>query len=142
MLRAGGQLVISTPVLETYTALTPNNPFHCSEMSIDEFRGVLEAHFDHPLLYGQCPPVQWYESWRGFGRATKLLKKLFKADQPVELDQDTRNRVVDLCSDWRSRAPKYLVNTAVRRMGPTQLQTCVYVVAVAKLKRAGREDAS
>ena len=53
VLRPGGLLVISTPDREVYSAGGHHNPYHVRELSVAEFRGLLDHHFLHHVLYTQ-----------------------------------------------------------------------------------------
>jgi 2-polyprenyl-3-methyl-5-hydroxy-6-metoxy-1,4-benzoquinol methylase len=57
VLTPGGRLVISTPNKETYSASRQftNNPYHCSEMTKDEFLSALNSGFHNIKLYSQHP---------------------------------------------------------------------------------------
>lgn len=52
----GGRLVISTPNKGVYTRKgEPPNPFHCSEMTEEEFSSVLRSRFRRIKFYSQHP---------------------------------------------------------------------------------------
>ncbi|MBV8195156.1 MAG: class I SAM-dependent methyltransferase [Candidatus Dormibacteraeota bacterium] len=53
VLRPGGFLVISTPDREVSSAHGQHNPYHVRELSIAEFRTLLDGHFLRHLLYTQ-----------------------------------------------------------------------------------------
>ncbi|HLC05306.1 MAG TPA: glycosyltransferase [Anaerolineales bacterium] len=54
VMSAGGLLIVSTPNKLTYSDLPKySNPFHLKEFYADEFRSVLEEHFERVTLLGQ-----------------------------------------------------------------------------------------
>jgi SAM-dependent methyltransferase len=62
VLAPGGRLIISTPNKNVYSAPgRPRNPFHCSEMSEEEFLSALRSRFGAIKLYSQHP--QWAPWW-------------------------------------------------------------------------------
>lgn len=52
VLKPGGTLLISTPNKPVYNRYKTPNPFHVSEMTIPEFRGLLTRHFGHVQFTG------------------------------------------------------------------------------------------
>jgi|SRR5665213_2420201 len=67
VLRPGGVLIISTPNREPYRKLSPNNPFHCSELSHLEFAGMCEKRFTKIEYFSQRP--FWTAKWSVRGLA-------------------------------------------------------------------------
>ncbi|HEV8463043.1 MAG TPA: class I SAM-dependent methyltransferase [Gaiellaceae bacterium] len=52
VLKPDGVYIASTPRVEQ-TSHTPDNPFHATEYSADDFRSLLAESFDDVVLYGQ-----------------------------------------------------------------------------------------
>jgi SAM-dependent methyltransferase len=52
VLRPDGTYVVSTPKA-AHTTLTPANPFHMVELSVDDFAAILRERFAHVELFGQ-----------------------------------------------------------------------------------------
>jgi SAM-dependent methyltransferase len=64
VLAPGGVLVVSTPNRDSYGELMPgsSNPFHCSEMDLREFEGILRPRFRRWSNYTQFPRrARWYQ---------------------------------------------------------------------------------
>jgi SAM-dependent methyltransferase len=62
ILRPGGVAVISTPNKNAYQQLSPNNPYHCAELTNDEFARLCEARFSKIHYYSQRPlKVPWWD---------------------------------------------------------------------------------
>jgi SAM-dependent methyltransferase len=55
LLVPGGTLVISTPNREAFQQVDGANPFHCAEMTEDEFTSLLASRFKRWELYTQRP---------------------------------------------------------------------------------------
>jgi SAM-dependent methyltransferase len=55
VLSPGGLLVISTPERDAYRQLTPNNIYHCSELSYEEFVGMCAKRFNSIRYFSQRP---------------------------------------------------------------------------------------
>ena len=53
VLRPGGVLIISTPDISRATAVGNDNPFHVRELSLNEFRTLVETQFTHTHLSHQ-----------------------------------------------------------------------------------------
>lgn len=67
VLAPGGRLIISTPNKGVYIRPgNPPNPFHCSEMTEDEFSSALCARFRRVKLYSQHPRFAPRWSLRAF----------------------------------------------------------------------------
>lgn len=61
VLRPHGELIISTPNADVYSAGGFCNPFHCSEMDHRAFVSLLRGRFDHVRLYSQSNV--WASRW-------------------------------------------------------------------------------
>ena len=66
VLAPGGLLIISTPDTSLYSpAGSERNPYHCSEMTSNEFQSLLSSAFPKVRLFGQHPgPVRWWSPMR------------------------------------------------------------------------------
>jgi 2-polyprenyl-3-methyl-5-hydroxy-6-metoxy-1,4-benzoquinol methylase len=52
VLRSNGVYIVSTPKVDT-TTTQPENPFHATEYSVDDFRTLLQTRFTTIEIYGQ-----------------------------------------------------------------------------------------
>ena len=71
VLRPGGSLVISTPNREAYRQMSPNNTFHCAELSHEEFVGICAKRFDSVQYFSQRPISTGRWSLRGMAMPYK-----------------------------------------------------------------------
>ena len=71
----GGRLIISTPNKGIYGGDSPN-PYHCSEMTEDEFSSTLRATFGKVDFYSQHPHSAAWWSPRSLAADVTLWKKL------------------------------------------------------------------
>lgn len=69
VLAPGGVLIISTPNRNRFRADDIENPFHCSEMSRDEFVTLLRSRFPQITLFSQDPQYARWWSLRGLATA-------------------------------------------------------------------------
>jgi 2-polyprenyl-3-methyl-5-hydroxy-6-metoxy-1,4-benzoquinol methylase len=70
ILRPDGLLIISTPNSKVYNEKSPNNPYHCSEMSEAVFTETLSRYFSLQSVYEQTVDDVPYE------RVNRMLRKL------------------------------------------------------------------
>ncbi len=135
VLRPGGTLVISTPNLSRYHLVTPDNPFHCSEMSADEFKTLIGSYFTEAEYFGQAAPLPHWTGFRGGGKLLRLGLRLLNPSFLTPLTDEKRRDVVKLCQQQVSSLGRALTQTSVRRMPPARLGECVYIVARASRPR-------
>lgn len=130
VLRPGGKLIISTPNKSVYKTITPNNPYHCSEMEIGDFRGLLQVHFSTIRLYGQCSRVPWYWRTRGFGRICNRLQKMLAPELVADMDRKFRQHVVDYIVRPASPFEKITNPWIVQKLSSRKLVESQYVIAL------------
>jgi SAM-dependent methyltransferase len=92
VLGRGGSLVISTPNRAVYREVSVPNPFHCSEMSQEEFVTLLADRFAGVRLFTQRPrTAAWWAPrsfsaeasfWTAGPRRRRLLEILLKLQCP------------------------------------------------------------
>lgn len=142
VLRPSGLLVISTPNKDIYSiADCYQNPFHCSEMSEDEFVALLREGFKSVRLYSQHLKYAAWWSLRslttpfpGIGnvRGYYRLKSMFPNREWSYIDDQTRNDILNLIlkkdSFWVSLTNPYAIH---KRCKWTQEQA-TYYIAVAR----------
>ncbi len=135
VLRPGGTLLISTPNLQRYHLDTPHNPFHCSEMSADDFKRLLSTYFADTEHFGQAAPLPRWTGIRGGGKLLRLGLRLLNPGILAPLTDDQRRGVVKLCQQQLSSWGRALTQTSVREMSPARLDQCMYIVAKASQPR-------
>ncbi len=126
VLATGGRLIISTPNKNIYGQTVPN-PYHCSEMTEEEFATALRSRFHDCRFYTQRPTTAaWWSlralacedtPWkhiRGFGRLRRAIQNVFvpQAVNPPTIEQ--RESVSHLIIGLE-RAPRPLFNSFVLR---------------------------
>lgn len=136
VLRPGGVLVISTPNLEVYREVTPDNPFHCSEMSVQDFKKLLGARFESTVMFGQHLPEPWFMRYRGLGRLGRICRNMLNPPRALPLTEKLRNQIVDVCLQPLPGLARYLTVEAVRPTNTVGLLKSRYVIAMATGIRA------
>jgi 2-polyprenyl-3-methyl-5-hydroxy-6-metoxy-1,4-benzoquinol methylase len=76
VLSSGGKLIISTPNKGIYDLVAPANPYHCSEMTEEEFSAALRARFRGLKLYTQHPHSAGWWSLRSLASDVSLLARV------------------------------------------------------------------
>jgi SAM-dependent methyltransferase len=123
----GGRLIISTPNKEIYGKRRDEpNPFHCSEMTQEEFRSALGSRFRDTNIYTQRPDsAAWWSArtlvcentpWariRGFRRLRRAAQRRFFPEaiqSPTEEQRrSTVNMILDVAQKRRSLLSPYIV---------------------------------
>jgi len=143
VLAPGGMLIISTPNKSIYGRLA-QNPFHCSEMTVDEFTAAMRSRFDDCQFYSQRPAsASWSFVWsftmgntrwnriRGLSRLSRAVQTLLtpRAIRPPTKEQ--RESASEMILDV-ARTPRRFLNPYLLRpwqdSGP---QLFMYLVATA-----------
>ena len=124
VLAPGGRLIISTPRKGVFEHV---NPYHCSEMTEEEFTAAVQSRFRDCRFYTQRPTsAAWWSvrtfacdntPWkhiRGFSRLRRAIQKVFvpEAVEPPAIDQ--RESVLALIAGV-GRSPWHLFNPFVLR---------------------------
>lgn len=130
VLRTDGKLLMSTPNLSVYCDGTPENPYHCSEMSLDQFEELLKKYFKQVDIFGQSLPVPRWGTVRGGGCLWRFCRRRITPGRDT-LDQFARDRVVELCLRKPTYLECYFSLDGVRKMRRRALASCRYVVACA-----------
>ena len=143
ILRPSGMLIISTPNVDAYnpSRSVEKNPYHCSEMTGEEFCAALARHYDSFELYRQYPMKAPTWSWenlltpqtrmryiRGYHR---FVESRFPGADPIREQEARKNPVAEILrpeSQWHRFFNPY----AVRRHSPKSKVVPLYYVAVAK----------
>jgi 2-polyprenyl-3-methyl-5-hydroxy-6-metoxy-1,4-benzoquinol methylase len=121
VLAPGGMLIISTPNKDIYDP-EKTNPYHCSEMTEQEFTTALRARFRHCRFYTQRPKsATWWSlrtlacdnrPWkraRGFSLFRRALQKLFVPETIGPPTGEQRESVLDLILST-GKSPRRLLN--------------------------------
>lgn len=126
VLAPGGRLIISTPNKNVYGQEVPN-PYHCSEMTEEEFTAALRTRFHDCRFYTQRPTsAAWWSirtlacddtPWkhiRGFGRLRRAIQNVIVPEAINPPTRGQRESVLDLIVD-AGRSPWRLFNPFVLR---------------------------
>jgi 2-polyprenyl-3-methyl-5-hydroxy-6-metoxy-1,4-benzoquinol methylase len=126
VLAPGGRLIISTPNRGVY-GQTVQNPYHCSEMTEEEFTTALRSRFHDCRFYTQRPTsAAWWSirtfacddsPWkliRGFGRLHRILQNELVPEAINPPSRKQRESVLDLIVGV-GRSPRRLFNPFVLR---------------------------
>lgn len=145
VLTPGGTVVISTPDKDQYNTLaSESNPFHCSEMSEEQFRKQMEASFVGVTYYGQGPnSSRWWSPlalvsrnspWDGVKGLGRVKRKIWRSWSGRRWDHapesDRSNPVQAILVDKRSWLMRRLDWFSVRRLRPGAGWRPVYWIAV------------
>lgn len=151
VLKPDGLLVISTPDKNLYNSAGKEpNPYHCSEMTLEEFETLLHSAFSKVSLFGQRPySAKWWSPmslisencpWDGLERAAKFRRRLWWEWNPQRLRpvpeakrQNPGDCVLEDNRSWLGRAANW---SAVRPLRRLRGWSPVFLIAVAQ-KRKG-----
>ena len=139
----GGMLIISTPNKEVY-GLGPPNPFHCSEMTEEEFATALGGRFRNCRFYTQRPKsVAWWSlrtlarddrPWtrvRAFPLCRRALQKWFVTETNDPLTNEQRESILDLILTAGKKQRHLLNPFTLRPQRDWILEKSLYLVATA-----------
>lgn len=133
ILRTSGTLIMSTPNVQVYHGRVSDNPFHCSEMRLDDFAHLVENHFSKAQFYGQTGGAPWYLRRRGVRRVCRMVKDLLGVRTlPDHLDD--AERMAELCARRQGIFEQILCTDAVSRRSLAGLRESMYAVVVAHKK--------
>ena len=126
VLAPGGMLIISTPNKDVYGQTVPN-PYHCSEMTEQEFTEALRTRFQDCRFYTQRPEsAAWWSlrtfasentPWRrvrGFSRLRRAIQNAFVPEAINPPSSEQRESVLELIVNLE-RTSKRLLNPFVLR---------------------------
>jgi SAM-dependent methyltransferase len=144
ILRPNGLLVISTPNHEAARICQPNNPFHCSELTVAEFKKLIEDRFTVQGYYSQRPfRVAWW-NLRGLSAITWPVRKIRGIERLIECSRrvlcphltekgtDSFRSEPLAAIQMNQRAFTSLIDTfAIRKFAPACVETPLIVIAVA-----------
>jgi len=131
VLRPGGVLIVSTPNLKI-SKNGPKNPFHCSEMDLQELQNILAKRFEGVSLFGQSTP--WITRARGFRSLAGMVRRACDPVRAEVLTDAIRSKVVDLCLRPASKIGFLVTSDTVRSMSRRGLDRAIFIVAVAHKK--------
>lgn len=139
----GGSLVVSTPNKEVYSAPGAKaNPYHCSEMTEDEFVATLRHRFRSVRVYTQRPmtaaiwsprifAAEAIPPVRGIGRLRKSARFRFFPRAVLDPTEAERRSAVELILAASSSRESALNPHAVRGHASWHRETPRYFVALA-----------
>lgn len=141
----GGKLIISTPNKQVYGKLAYQNPFHCSELSEDEFVSLLAGRFVKWQLYSQrLDSAAWWSprslgstnsAWarvRGFARAREMVRGTLCPHIRGEVDERFRQSPHLVIRHNDGLFSSLLDPYSVRKRSHRSHEQPVYVLAVAE----------
>jgi len=143
VLRPGGMIVISTPNVAEYNVNSDpmNNPYHCSEMTEQQFANLLESKFNRATIFHQYPvsaPRWSISSLRlpaSVWRSTRLVWRLRSLSQHRHPDTTVLARANPVNEILRSESfLSRLTNPYVVR-SPARNVPVMYLIAVAYVKK-------
>jgi SAM-dependent methyltransferase len=150
VLASDGLLVISTPDKNLYSPPGKDpNPYHCSEMTREDFQALLHANFPTISFFGQRPfAARWWNpislisetsAWDRLGPTAKLRRRLWSKWNPqrvAPLSETDRQRPVDCILDGKRSLLERATNwSAVRPLSQSSSWRPVFLVAVARKKK-------
>jgi ubiquinone/menaquinone biosynthesis C-methylase UbiE len=138
VLAPGGTLIISTP---NKGASDYVNPFHCSELTEQEFRQILQARFQDAALYAQTPVAVPQFGLRSlavenleYRLLRRIVKVLFTPHLIGDPSEAVRTSPVSTILGKDSRFSTRINPFAVQQKTFNNDETASYFVAVARLK--------
>jgi SAM-dependent methyltransferase len=147
VLSPGGVLIISTPDKNWYSPPGKEaNPFHCSEMTADEFRAILGKTFPQVTFFGQRPHVaKWWSPislisevsvWDRAPPLRKARKRVWARWNPERLqpvaDEDRQNPASRIAERKKSWLRHSLDWSAVRPLSKSSSWEPVFLIAIAQ----------
>jgi len=146
VLRPGGLMIVSTPNRDAYRHGTPNNPFHCSELSREEFAAMCEQRFKGTRYYSQRPSMasRWSPRGlailaRGGGGRKARLGALLRRWICTELSEESTtywgqhpvDAILSEAPGWSS----WINPFAIRELGSNGAELPIYILAVARCSK-------
>lgn len=141
VLAPGGRLIISTPNKGIYGA-TAKNPYHCSEMTENEFATALRARFHEIDFYSQHPySAAWWSfrslaadvsRWRTGSGTSRIYRSLqFRLAPRVVYDPtaEERSSVIELTLAARRNQRPFLNPYALRPRRKWNGEQPTYIIA-------------
>jgi 2-polyprenyl-3-methyl-5-hydroxy-6-metoxy-1,4-benzoquinol methylase len=141
----GGRLLISTPNKGIYRHLRPaQNPYHCSEMTAEEFATALRSRFRDASFYTQRPDsAAWWSAralvcenspWgsiRGFRRLRRAAQNWIVPEAIKDPSDEQRRSAVDTILKVAQLRRRLLNPYLVRPQRRWCREKSVYIVATA-----------
>jgi ubiquinone/menaquinone biosynthesis C-methylase UbiE len=144
VLAPGGTLIVSTPNKGVYGMDAPANPYHCSEMTEEEFSKALHARFHKVKLYSQHPySAGWWSlrslasdvaPWRRvrlFDRIHRSVQFRLAADAVREPTTKQRTSAIDVILRLWHSSPSMFNPCALRPRHNWTGEKPIYVIAAA-----------
>jgi SAM-dependent methyltransferase len=145
VLTAGGMLIISTPNKGIYTGPGgAQNPYHCSEMTEEEFSSALCSRFRDGRFYTQHPNfAPWWSvrtfvsdntAWgrvRGFRRLRRAIQEAVAPEAVRDLTDEQRKFVLELILGLGRKPHQFLNPFALRLRRKWTREKSIYTVATA-----------
>jgi 2-polyprenyl-3-methyl-5-hydroxy-6-metoxy-1,4-benzoquinol methylase len=147
VLAPGGTLIISTPETRLYSPSgNLHNPYHCSEMTSEQFQTLLGKAFSRIELFGQHPKTaRWWSpmslisestGWDRLPTMGAMRKGIWARWNPRSVspvpEADRQDPASLILSDKRSLLERTADWSAVRHLGRLGTWNPLYLVAVAQ----------
>jgi SAM-dependent methyltransferase len=145
VLTAGGMLIISTPNKGIYTwPGGAQNPYHCSEMTEEEFSSALGSRFRDARFYTQHPDfAPWWSirtfvsdntAWgrvRGFRRFRRAIQEAVAPEAVKDPTDEQRRSILELILRLGRKPHQFLNPYALRPRRKWNREKPIYTVATA-----------
>jgi SAM-dependent methyltransferase len=150
VLLPGGTVIISTPETNLYNPDgMKHNPYHCSEMTAQQFQNLLGSAFSKIRLFGQRPATaKWWSPiclisescpWERLPKLRGIRRRLWARWNPERVNpvsEADRENPVNLISSGKTSWLKRTLNwSAVRPIRRSEGWSPVFLIAVAQKEK-------
>jgi SAM-dependent methyltransferase len=143
-----GVVVISTPNRDSYHRITPDNPYHCSELALREFAELCNERFENLSYFSQCSFLDKRWSLQGFdhffpknfnpadlGRKSKITYKFQKLFCPNLSDRKAEyysNHPIEAIFTKPKLFSSVFDPFAIHKLKSLEKETSIYTIAVGR----------
>jgi len=144
VLAPGGIIILSTPNKGIYRKDDEPNPFHCSELSDEEFSRLVAAHFRSYEMYMQsidqikrsslvslCAYENPWKNIRGMNRLRMSLRNRLSGHVEGELAENVRQNPLDVILTKDSYLSRFVNPYAVQKYIKRHAPLPQYLIAIA-----------
>lgn len=146
VLRPGGILILSSPNRPVYAETGPPNPFHCSEMTEEDFTKLLSEKYQSFESYSQtprraawwslrsfCAQEPWWIHFKGAYRLRNFCRGIFSPYLSGHLDPCYRDDPVSAVLMKTKWWGSFFNPFAIRRRNKWCPEEPTYIIAVARV---------